>query len=55
MTVFQICRPRSHERAESGLRRAVDAEGGRTLNARDRPVEDDWIRHHSLEEGLFVL
>src|SRR5260370_13667420 len=41
MAVLEIRGPGSDERAESGLRRAVDAEGGRTFHARDRAVENN--------------
>src|SRR6202166_1628695 len=41
MTVFQICSPGSHERADCSLTRGVDAEGGSTLNTRDGAVEND--------------
>src|ERR1700690_2100564 len=40
-TVLQIRSPGSHERADSSLTRGVDAEAGRTLNTRDRAVEND--------------
>jgi len=33
--------PGSHERADGGLTRGVDAAGGSTLNTRDRTVEND--------------
>src|SRR5580700_10644168 len=40
-TVLQICSPGSDERADCSLTRGVDAEGGSTLNTRDRAVEND--------------
>src|SRR6267143_1824088 len=40
-TVLQICCPGSHERADCGLTRGVDAEGSSTLNTRDGAVEND--------------
>src|SRR5580700_3086699 len=41
MTVLQICGPASHERADRGLTRSVNTEGGSTLNTRYRAVEND--------------
>src|SRR6267154_2213976 len=52
MAVLEIRGPGSDERAESGLRRAVDAEGGRTFHARDRAVENDRATIIHEREGL---
>ena len=40
-TLLQICCPGSHEGADCRFTRGVDPEGGRTLNTRDRAVEND--------------
>jgi len=41
MAVLEIGGPGSDEGAESGLRRAIDAEGRRTFRTRNRAVEDN--------------
>src|SRR5580698_767840 len=41
MAVLEIRSPGSDERAKGGLRRGVDTEGGRTLRARDRAIENN--------------
>jgi len=41
MTVLEIHGPASDEGAEGGLCRAIDAEGGRTFQTRNRAVENN--------------
>jgi len=41
VTILEIQGPGSDKRTESGLRRALDTEGRRTLDACNRAVEDD--------------
>src|ERR1700692_4093225 len=52
MAVLEIRGPGSNERAEGGLRRAVDAEGGRTFHARDRAIENDGATSVHKGKGL---
>src|ERR1700747_189954 len=40
-TLLQICSPCSDQRSNSSLTRGVNAEGGCTLNTRNRAVEND--------------
>ena len=41
MTVLEICRPGSHERADCSLTRGVNAESGSPLNTRGGAIEND--------------
>src|ERR1700688_1944047 len=52
MTVFQICSPGSHERADCSVARGVDAEGGSALNTRDGAVENDRATILQERQGL---
>src|SRR5579859_6517688 len=52
MAVLELRGPSPHERAESGLRRAINAEGGRPFHARDRAVENDGATVIHERQGL---